>query len=119
MDIYDRVPPQSLEAERAVLGSCLLDREILGAVIEMLRTDDFYDTKHRAAYDAMLAMYGASKPVDIITLSESLVNNNIFDAQSVQAFLAGLIAEVPTTANALYHADIVSEKSIRRHLIEA
>ena len=119
MDIYDRVPPQSLEAERAVLGSCLLDREILGAVIEMLRTDDFYDTKHRAAYDAMLAMYGASKPVDIITLSESLVNNNIFDAQSVQAFLAGLIAEVPTTANALYHADIVREKSIRRHLIEA
>ena len=71
MDIYDRVPPQSLEAERAVLGSCLLDKEVLGSVIEMLRPDDFYDAKHRAAFEAMFIMYGLSKPVDIITVQES------------------------------------------------
>ena len=120
MDIYDRVPPQSLEAERAVLGSCLLDREVLGSVIEMLRPDDFYDAKNRAAFEAMFIMYGLSKPVDIITVKESLINNKTFDDElTVQPFLAGLIDEVPTTANALYHAEIVREKSIRRRLIEA
>ncbi len=118
MNVYDRVPPQSLDAERAVLGSCLLDREALGSVIEVLRTDDFYDTKHQAVYDVMLSMYAASQAVDLITLSENLIKRGVLDERAVQPFLAGLIAEVPTTANALFHADIVREKSIRRHLIE-
>lgn len=119
MNVYDKVPPQSIEAERAVLGSCLLNREALGSVIEMLRTDDFYDVKHQTAYDAILSMYASSQPVDIITLNDTLVKRGVFDSRSAQAFISGLIAEVPTTANAVFHAEIVREKSIRRHLIEA
>ena len=118
MQIYDRVPPQDLTAERAVLGACLLEHEALGTVIETLRPEDFYDLDHRAVYEAMQAMYSASRPVDLVTIKDELDRRGTFERLG-QPFLAGLVAEVPTTANALYHAGIVREKAIRRRLIDA
>lgn len=70
--IYDRVPPASPEAERAVLGACLVDREALNTVIEILTPEDFYDLTHREAYDVVCDMAQRNKPVDALTFLEEI-----------------------------------------------
>ena len=119
MQLYDRVPPQNLDAERAVLGACLLEHEALGIALETLRPEDFYDLNHRAAYEVMGEMFNANRPVDLVTIGEELARRGVFDKLGGQPFLAALVAEVPTTANIAFHAGIVREKSVRRRLIDA
>lgn len=117
--MYDRVPPQNAGAERAVLGACLLEQEALNNAVEILTPEDFYDLNHRAAFEIMVDMFGANRPVELVTFSEELMKRGIFEKLGGQPFFASLVAEVPTTANVEYHANIVREKSVRRRLIEA
>lgn len=119
MQQFDRVPPQNAGAERAVLGACLLEQEALNNAVEILRPEDFYDLNHRAAFEAMVDMFGANRPVELVTFSEELTKRGLFEKLGGQPFFASLVAEVPTTANVEYHANIVREKSVRRRLIEA
>src|ERR671935_1429439 len=73
LDVPSRIPPHNLDAERAVLGSVLLEgRETLPRVIEVLRSSDFYTEAHRTIYEAMLRLFDRGEPVDLITLSEDL-----------------------------------------------
>jgi replicative DNA helicase len=117
--VYDRIPPTSLTAERAVLGSCILDPEALSDIIEILISEDFYDVNHIEMFQTIYELHQNRKPVDIISVSEELIRRGIFDKLGGQPFLAGLIDEVPTTANAAYHANIIKGHSIQRKLIEA
>ncbi|MCL1941691.1 MAG: replicative DNA helicase [Synergistaceae bacterium] len=119
MPVYDRTPPANLNAERAVLGSCLIDREALSDILEILTSDDFYDVNHIEMFQAIYELHRERKPVDIISVSDELLRRGIFDKLGGQPFIAGLIDEVPTTANAAYHADIIKGHSIQRRLIEA
>ncbi|HCL78779.1 MAG TPA: hypothetical protein DIC53_02290, partial [Synergistaceae bacterium] len=116
---WDRLPPVSLEAERAALGSCLMDREALNTVIELLQPEDFYDLNHRAAYDVIYDMANKGKPVDPLTFLEELARIGKGDRLGGQPFVAALIDSVPTTANVEYHARIVRDKAIHRRLITA
>ena len=84
------VPPNSPEAERAVIGACLVSREALGTAIEILRPDDFYSTNCRDIYETLSAMYLADKPADIVTVSEELQARGIFGRLGGQPFLAEL-----------------------------
>ena len=117
--MYDRVPPQNAGAERAILGACLLEQEALNNAVEILTPDDFYDLNHRAAFETMSDMFGANRPVELVTFSEELMKRGLFEKLGGQPFFASIVAEVPTTANVEYHANIVKEKSTRRRLIEA
>ena len=119
MPFEERVPPRNLDAERAVLGACMLSKDVLGNTAEILRPDDFYDNNNKLAYEIMLGMYTSDKPVDFVTVSEELKNHGAFDRLGGQPFLAGLVSDITTTANASYHADIIRERSLRRRLIEA
>ncbi len=117
--MYDRVPPQNAGAERAILGACLLEQEALNNAVEILTRDDFYDLNHRTAFETMTDMFGANRPVELVTFSEELMKRGLFEKLGGQPFFASIVAEVPTTANVEYHANIVKEKSVRRRLIEA
>ena len=119
MPDIQRLPPRSLEAERAVLGACMLSKEVLGNTAEILRPDDFYDSSNKTAYEIMLGMYASDKPVDFVTVYEELQNKGAFEKIGGQPFLAGLASDITTTANASYHVDIIREHSLRRRLIEA
>ena len=112
-----RVPPRNLDAERAVLGACILSKEALGSVIEIIAPDDFYDPNNKAAFEALRSMYVDDKPVDALTVSEEFKNRGIFDRLGGQPYLAELIACVTSTANAGYHAEIIREHAIKRRLI--
>ena len=118
-EVFDRLPPSNLEAERAVLGSCLLDRDALVDVTELLSPDDFYDLNYRDVYNVILDMTQRSKPVDMLTLSAELSDRGLLEKLGGQSFLAAIVDSTPTAANAEYHARIVRDKAVRRRLISA
>jgi replicative DNA helicase len=108
-----------MEAEQSVLGSMLLDKEIVPQVAEMLRSEDFYREDHQAVFEAIMELFNRGKPIDIITVSESLRSKKSLDAVGGIAYLTSLTEMVPTTASISYYAKIVEEKSLLRKLIKA
>lgn len=115
--LIDRIPPQNIEAEMAVLGSMLLEEEAICDVIEILNEDSFYKENHRLIYGAILSLYDQSKPVDLITLIDQLRKENNLERIGGASYLTELANVVPTAANVLHHGRIVKEKALLRNLI--
>ncbi len=118
-ELFDRLPPSNLDAERAVLGSCLIDRDALTDVTELLTPEDFYDLNYREVFQVIASMAREELPVDGLTLSSELQKTGLWEKLGGQAFIASVIESVPTAANAGYHAQIVKEKALHRRLISA
>ncbi len=114
-----RVPPNNLEAERSVLGACLLDKEAFATVEQIISPDDFYQPAHKKIFEAMLNLDNNNKPIDEVTLAEELSRTNILDNIGGQAYISSLSDNVPTAANAESYANIIHEKAIARLLITA
>lgn len=115
---FDRVPPQAIEAEMAVLGSILIDNDSLSKIIEILDTRCFYRTAHQKIYATALKLYEKDEPVDLVTLSEALKKEKILDEVGGPYYLTELAECVPSAANVEYHARIVLEKYLLRKMIE-
>ena len=119
MALPDRVPPQNIEAEQAVLGAMLIKKEAIIAVQEILLPDDFYREAHRIVYEAMLELSGNDEAVDLVTLTEQLRKSEKLEKIGGLPFITQLANAVPTAANVTYHAKIVKEKAELRNLINA
>lgn len=121
MDInsINRIPPHNIDAEKSVLGSMLLDKEIIPSIIEILKKDDFYRDDHREIFLAILDLFNKANPIDLITVSEQLKTRGSLDSVGDIEYLSNLATSVPTTANAKYYAKIIEEKAILRKLIKA
>jgi replicative DNA helicase len=119
IELAQRIPPHSLEAEQSVLGSMLLDKEAVAAASEVLEGNDFYLDAHKEIYEAMLDVYEQGKPVDLVTLAEALRQRGTLEAAGGGTYISDLSMAVPSTANVRYYIRIVEEKSILRKLIEA
>ncbi|HTX03014.1 MAG TPA: replicative DNA helicase [Candidatus Acidoferrales bacterium] len=115
----DRIPPQNLEAEMALLGSILVDREMMATVAEIIEPADFYAAMHETIYTALLGLYERGEPLDKITLSEELKRRGQLEKIGGLSYLTSLMDTVPTAASAEYYANIVREKSSLRGLIHA
>ena len=113
----DRIPPSNLEAEMALLGSILVDREIMGTVLEIVKPSDFYASFHEAIFQSLFALYERGEPLDKITLAEELKQRGLLDKIGGLAYLTSLMDAVPTAASAEYYARIVKEKAALRSLI--
>ena len=113
-----KIPPHDIEAEQAVIGSMLTDKDAVIAAIEVLKEDDFYREDHKAIYGAILSLYDRSEPIDIITLKAELTSLGMFDKIGGLEYLAELPEKVPTTANVDKYIKIVEEKSMLRNLIK-
>ena len=111
------MPPHSLEAERAVLGAILLERESLPKAVELLRPSDFYKEGHRKIFDTMIVLFERNEPVDLLTLSAELSRAQVLDDVGGRAALAGLVEEAATSAHLLAYGGIVREKALLRDLI--
>ena len=114
---FDRIPPQSIEAEMSVLGSMLLDRDATGKAIEILGERDFYKDSHQKIFQACINLYDRNEPVDLITLSTELSRKDQLEQVGGSYYLTELAESVPSAANVEYHAKIVLEKSLLRKLI--
>lgn len=119
MALPERIPPQNIEAEQAVLGAMLIKKEAIAEVQEILQPDDFYREAHRIVYEAMLQLQNNNEAVDLVTLTEQLRKNEQLDKIGGLAFVTQLANAVPTAANVVYHAKIVKEKAELRSLINA
>jgi replicative DNA helicase len=115
----DRIPPQNLEAEMALLGSILVDREMMATVAEIIDPADFYAAMHETIYSALLGLYERGEPLDKITLSEELKRRGQLEKIGGLPYLTSLMDMVPTAASAEYYANIVREKAALRGLIHA
>src|SRR5579883_77192 len=115
----DRLPPQNLEAERSVLGSILLDNDVLHEIIPILSVADFYRDAHQVIYQAIREMYDHGKAVDAVTLADELIRRDQFTKIGGDETLREITESVPHAANGKYYAQIVREKSIGRRLIES
>jgi replicative DNA helicase len=116
---FDRTPPQDVAAEQCVLGGMLLSKDAIADVVEILRTNDFYQPRHATIFDTILDLYGRGEPADSITVAAALVDAGDIGRIGGVAYLHTLISSVPTAANASYYARIVTERAVLRRLIEA
>lgn len=117
--VFDRMPPQNIEAEQSTLGSMLLDKDAIATAFEMLLPEDFYKEAHRLIYEAILSLYDKGQPVDVVTVTEQLRRQNALEKVGGASYITTLVNFVPTAANVGYYARIVKDKSILRSLVTA
>jgi len=115
----ERLPPQSLEAEQAVLGALLVSGDGVSRIVDLLQPEAFYRKAHTIIYAAMLDLYEGNEPIDIVTVSQFLTDEGKLELVGGRQYITDLSLSVATTANLEYYARVVQEKSILRMLIKA
>lgn len=112
-----RIPPNSEVAEKSVIGACLIDKDAVIAVAEFLRPEHFYNEKHAAIFEAILALYEDRSPVDLVTLTEKLKKQKDLDKVGGASYLSDLASKVPTAGNIEEYGHIVKNNYTKRQLI--
>lgn len=112
-----RIMPNSQEAEQSVIGSMLMDQEAVILASEKLNEDDFYNPRFKVLFAAIVSLYREGRPVDLVTLTEKLRENNVAEEIGSVEFISNIISSVPTSANIKYYAEIVEQKALLRKLI--
>lgn len=113
----DRIPPHNIEAEQAVIGAIFLEPEAFSAASEILRPEDFYRASHQRIFQAMMSLSDRGEPIDLVTVTTFLANEQTIDEAGGVSYLTDLARSVPTAANIEYYSKIVEEKAILRRLI--
>ena len=112
-----RIPPQNVEAEQAVLGSILIDKDAIVRVAQFLRPEHFYKALHLEIYNAILALFEKRQPIDLVTLTDELKLASKYEFIGGAGYLTTLVNVVPTSAHVEHYANIVKDKSTKRSLI--
>ena len=119
MDSLDKIPPQSLDAEKSLIGAVLLDKEAMLKIGDVVDVDDFYKDGHSKIYEIMMELYEKNEPIDLLTVSNRLNEKGWLEKCGGQEYLANLANSVPTSAHAAKYAHIIHQKATRRRLIMA
>jgi replicative DNA helicase len=114
-----RLPPQNTDAECFLLGSILISQDAFYKIIDKIKSEDFYEPRHRTIYAAILELFNQQKPIDILSLSNYLEEKAELGAVGGSTYLTDLTNMVSSSVNIEYYADIIAEKSLRRKLIQA
>ncbi len=114
-----RIPPQSLEAEKALLGSIMIRTDMMHEVIDIVNTQVFYSDRHRMIWGAMMELHSKASPIDLLSLSSRLKEQNILEQCGGMSYITEIVHSVPSSSNAKYYAEIVHKKHVMRELISA
>lgn len=117
-DLLRKLPPHNTEAEQAVLGGVFLRNDIFHTLVDTISDEDFYSPAHRTIYQAFQELYRRRQPVDLVTAAEYLQSRGQLDEVGGTVYLASLAESVASASNAVFHAQIVRDKSVRRRLIQ-
>jgi len=117
VELPQRMPPQSLEAEVCTLGSMVLDKPSIGEVLQVLDAESFYRHDHRLIYQALVKLYEDNKPVDLVTLRDELTKRGQMEQVGGVDYLVSIAESVPSATNVEYYAKIVRDKALLRNLI--
>jgi replicative DNA helicase len=116
-DGAERLPPQSEEAERSVLGSMLRDNAVISDIVQVVRAESFYSDAHQKIFQAIVSLYDKGHPVDVILLADELKQRGQIEDIGNYGYLGELWEAAPTAANAEYYARIVRDRALVRNLI--
>lgn len=117
--VFDRLPPQDLDAEMATLGGMLLSKDAIADVVDVLRGPEFYKPAHESIFDAIVEVYNRDEPADALIVADELQRRGQLELIGGAPYLADLMGAVPTAGNARYYARIVKDKSLMRGLVSA
>ena len=117
-DVIKRQMPNSLEAEQSVIGSMIVDRDVIVECSEILIKDDFYHQQYGMLFEAIVELYNAGEPVDEVTLQNKLKEKGVPPEFASLEFIQELVLGVPTTVNAKSYANIVKDKAVLRNIIK-
>lgn len=112
-----KVPPHNIEAEKAVLGSILIDNSVLLKVLENISSEAFYDPINKKIFSSIENIFNSQKPVDVLTLSSELKKDGNFKLVGGNSYISDLVSFVPTSANVIHYVSLVKEAFVRRKLI--
>jgi replicative DNA helicase len=115
--ISDRIPPQNLEAEEAILGGLLLDPEAIGRITDIIQVDAFYLTAHKIIYEAALTLHQQTKPTDLMNVATWLQDQGKLEKVGGQSRLVELCDRTVSAVNIDQYAHLVMDKYLRRRLI--
>ncbi|MCX6247963.1 MAG: replicative DNA helicase [Bacteroidetes bacterium] len=114
---HGKVPPQSVDLEEAVIGAMMLEKDKLAAVIELLKPEVFYKSEHQVIFAAIMRLFAAVKPVDILTVTDELRQSGELEMVGGPYYIAMLTNRVASSANIEFHSRIILQKHIQRELI--
>jgi replicative DNA helicase len=114
-----RVPPQSLEAEKALLGSIMMRPEVMYDLTDIVNDSVFYVDRHRLIWLAMMELHKKANPIDLLSLSARLKEKELLEQIGGMSYLTELVHGVPSSSNAKYYAEMIQRKSVMRNLISA
>jgi len=118
-ELPDKLPPQSIEAEKSVLGCLMLDKNAIIKVADFFKPRDFYKAVHQEIYKVVIELFDKEDPIDLLAVSNRLKDKNLLEEIGGNAYLTDLINSVPTSSHVINYAKIVQRKRILRDLIEA
>src|SRR5436190_21432451 len=114
-----KLPPQNIEAEAAVLGAVLVNKDAMDKIADTIIAEDFYRQDHQKIYRAILRLFEKRSPIDLVTLTNELEALKELDSVGGAAYLANLVNTVPTALHVSHYADIVRHKAILRRILNA
>ncbi|OGY10980.1 MAG: replicative DNA helicase [Candidatus Blackburnbacteria bacterium RIFCSPLOWO2_01_FULL_41_27] len=118
-NIQVKIPPHSFDAEASILGALLLDKNAIVNVAEFLQADHFYDNRHSFIFEAMIELYEAREPIDVLTVSDKLKKKKKLVEVGGVTYLADLVNKVPTSAHVEHYGKIVKDSAIKRSLMRS
>src|SRR5882757_4000954 len=116
---FDRLPPHSIEAEMCLLASMMLDKEVVGEVVQIVTGESFYQADHQIIFDVLTGLYEQNRPIDAVILREELGKRQVLEEIGGTAYLGQILSAVPSAAHGAHYASIVKEKALLRQLISA
>ncbi|MBU2395802.1 MAG: replicative DNA helicase [Gammaproteobacteria bacterium] len=114
----DKLPPNSTEAEQAVLGALMVDNTLVDEICDIITGDDFYNPGHRIIFNTIMQLSAKHTPMDLVSVPETLKHAGALENLGGYSYVAALLDAIPTTANVKYYANIVKEMAIKRRLIQ-
>jgi len=112
-----KLPPSAIDLEEAVLGACLIDKDGITEVIDIITPESFYKEEHQRIFSVIVNLFHKSRPIDILTVTESLKTNGDLDFIGGPFYISQITSRIASCAHAEYHARIIQQKFIAREMI--
>ncbi len=116
---FDKLPPAAVEAEMCLLASMMLDKEMVGQIVQIVDRDAFFQADHQIIYDVLVKLYEQNRPIDAVILREELLKRQLLEEVGGTSYLAAILSSVPSAAHGAHYAGIIREKALLRQLIAA
>jgi replicative DNA helicase len=116
---FDRLPPHSIESEMCLLASMMLDKDVVGQIVQIIDREAFFQADHQILFDVIVRLYEQNRPIDAVIVKDELLKRQLLDEIGGMEYLAQIISSVPSAAHGAHYAGIVREKALLRQLIAA